>query len=149
MLFCIRRFFMNRHHSIRILFVLGALLLLYPLTASAKYLIEFADGQRMTVSNYEQAGDTVKVHTSLGSFAFRKDDVVHITDLNPGEKKKPVTKRSSVRYNRKKKVRRLPCLRRRNRRANQTRFPAPNQKKCKTSCRKWKTVCSACDMCSR
>ena len=44
---------MHRHYSIRILFFLGALLLFQPLTASAKYLIEFADGQRMTVSNYE------------------------------------------------------------------------------------------------
>ena len=76
---------MQRHYLTRIFFFLGALLLLQPLTASAKYLIEFSDGQRMTVSNYEQAGDTVKVHTSLGSFAFRKDDVVHITNLNPGE----------------------------------------------------------------
>jgi preprotein translocase subunit SecF len=84
---------MYRHHSTCILFFLGALLLFQPLTASAKYLIEFADGQRMTVSNYEQAGDTVKVHTSLGSFAFRKDDVVHITDLNPREKKKPVAEK--------------------------------------------------------
>jgi len=84
---------MHRHPPIRILFLLGALLLFQPLTASAKYLIEFADGQRMTVSNYEEAGDTVKVHTSLGSFAFRKDDVVHITDLNPGEKKKPVAEK--------------------------------------------------------
>ena len=61
----------HHHHPIRILFLLGALLLFQPLSASAKYLIEFADGQRMTVSNYEQVGDTVKVHTSLGSFAFR------------------------------------------------------------------------------
>ncbi len=84
---------MHRHHPIRILFLLGALLLFQPLTASAKYLIEFADGQRMTVSNYEEVGETVKVHTSLGSFAFRKDDVVHITDLNPGEKKNSLTEK--------------------------------------------------------
>ena len=78
---------MNHHYSIRVTFLLGTLLLFQPSTASAKYLIEFADGQRMTVSNYEEIGDTLKVHTSLGSFAFRKDDVIHITDLNPGEKK--------------------------------------------------------------
>jgi hypothetical protein len=84
---------MHRRHSIRMLLLLGALLLFQPLAASAKYLIEFADGQRMTVSNYEETGDTVKVHTSLGSFAFRKDDVVHITDLNPGQKKKPAAEK--------------------------------------------------------
>lgn len=84
---------MHRRHSIRMLLLLGALLLFQPLTASAKYLIEFADGQRMTVSNYEETGETVKVHTSLGSFAFRKDDVVHITDLNPGQKKKPAAEK--------------------------------------------------------
>lgn len=84
---------MHRRHSIRMLLLLGALLLFQPLSVSAKYLIEFADGQRMTVSNYEETGDTVKVHTSLGSFAFRKDDVVHITDLNPGQKKKPVAEK--------------------------------------------------------
>lgn len=84
---------MNRYHPFRVILLLGALLLLHPLTASAKYLIEFADGQRMTVSNYEETGDTVKVYTSLGSFAFRKNDVVHITDLNPGQKKKPVAEK--------------------------------------------------------
>ena len=79
---------MYRYHPFRIILLLGALFLIHPLTASAKYLIEFADGQRMTVSNYEETGDTVKVYTSLGSFAFRKNDVVHITNLNPGQKKK-------------------------------------------------------------
>ena len=79
---------MYRYHPFRVVLLLGALLLVHPLTASAKYLIEFADGQRMTVSNYEETGDTVKVYTSLGSFAFRKNDVVHITNLNPGQKKK-------------------------------------------------------------
>ena len=87
---------MYRYHPFRVLLLLGALFLSHPLTASAKYLIEFADGQRMTVSNYEETGDTVKVYTSLGSFAFRKNDVVHITNLNPGQKKKPVAEKESV-----------------------------------------------------
>jgi len=86
---------MYRYHPFRIILLLGALLLIHPLTASAKYLIEFADGQRMTVSNYEETGDTVKVYTSLGSFAFRKNDVVHITNLNPGQKKKPVAEKEN------------------------------------------------------
>ena len=84
---------MNYHYSIRVTFLLGMLLLFQPPTVFAKYLIEFADGQRMTVSNYEEIGDTLKVHTSLGSFAFRKDDVIHITDLNPGEKENPLTEK--------------------------------------------------------
>ncbi|MSQ47372.1 MAG: hypothetical protein EXR78_03120 [Deltaproteobacteria bacterium] len=89
---------MYRHYyPIRLFFLLGALLLFQPSTASAKYLIEFADGQRMTVSNYEEIGSTVKVYTSLGSFAFRKDDVVHITNLNPGEKKNPLTEGKETR----------------------------------------------------
>ena len=35
----------------------------------------------------------MKVYTSLGSFAFRKNDVVHITNLNPGQKKKPIAEK--------------------------------------------------------
>lgn len=81
-----------RHHTpLRIIFVLSALLFLLPVSAHAKFIIEFADGHRMTVANYEENGDTVKVNTSLGSFAFQKKDIVKITDLDAGKKaKKPV-----------------------------------------------------------
>ncbi len=81
-----------RHPSpLRIIFVLSALLFLLPVSAHAKFIIEFADGHRMTVANYEENGDTVRVHTSLGSFAFQKKDIVKITDLDGGKKaKKPV-----------------------------------------------------------
>ncbi|MBM4255861.1 MAG: hypothetical protein FJ147_08180 [Deltaproteobacteria bacterium] len=61
---------------------------LWPVPAHAKFLIEFADGHRMTVNNYEENGNTVKVYTSLGSFAFQKNDIVNITDLDPGKKAK-------------------------------------------------------------
>ena len=140
---------MNDHYSIRVTFLLGTLLLFHPPTVFAKYLIEFADGQRMTVSNYEEIGDTLKVHTSLGSFAFRKDDVIHITDLNPGEKKNSLNEKVERPGNRNKSARRLTCLRRRNRIADQTRLPKPNREKWKTSCRRWKTACSVCAMYSR
>jgi hypothetical protein len=81
-----------RHHTpFRIILVLSALLCLWPVPAQAKFIIEFADGHRMTVNNYEENGNTVKVYTSLGSFAFQKSDIVKITDLDPGKKtKKPV-----------------------------------------------------------
>lgn len=74
-----------------IILVLSALLCLWPVPAQAKFIIEFADGHRMTVNNYEENGKTVKVYTSLGSFAFQKNDIVKITDLDPEKKtKKPV-----------------------------------------------------------
>jgi len=84
---------MRHRFSFRTTFGLCALLCLLPISAHAKFLIEFADGHNMTVANYEQQGDTVKVYTSLGSFAFQKNDIVNITDLDAGKKakKSPVT----------------------------------------------------------
>jgi hypothetical protein len=81
-----------RHHTpFRLILVLSALLYLWPVPAQAKFILEFADGHRMTVNNYEENGNTVKVYTSLGSFAFQKKDIVRITDLDPGKKaKKPM-----------------------------------------------------------
>ena len=81
---------MCRYNLLRIILVLGALLFLIPVTAHAKFIIEFADGHRMTVSNYEETEREVKVYTSLGSFAFRREDVVQIIDTNPGKKAKSV-----------------------------------------------------------
>ena len=82
---------MRHHIPLRITVVLSALLFLLPVAAHAKFIIEFADGHHMTVANYEENGDTVKVHTSLGSFAFQKNDIVKITDLDPGKKTKKPT----------------------------------------------------------
>jgi hypothetical protein len=83
---------MRHHFPLQIILVLSALLLLLPVSAHAKFDIEFSDGHHMTVANYEENGETVKVYTSLGSFAFQKTDIVSITDLDPGKKaKKPTT----------------------------------------------------------
>jgi len=81
---------MRHHFPLRIPLVLSALLFLLPAVAYARFDLKFADGHHMTVSNYEENGNTVKVYTSLGSFAFQKNDIVNITDLDPGKKaKKP------------------------------------------------------------
>jgi hypothetical protein len=81
-----------RHHTpFHIVLVFSALLCLWPVPAQAKFSIEFADGHRMIVNNYEENGNTVKVYTSLGSFAFQKSDIVKITDLDPGKKAKKPT----------------------------------------------------------
>ena len=77
-----------RNHYLVFAIVLGVLLLLTPVPVEAKFAIEFADGHQMTVANYEETGDTVKVYTSLGSFAFQKKDIVKITDLDAGKKAK-------------------------------------------------------------
>lgn len=81
---------MRHRFSLRATFGLCALLCLLPISAHAKFLIEFADGHNMTVANYEERGNTVKVYTSLGSFSFQKSDIINITDLDAGKKaKKP------------------------------------------------------------
>ncbi len=81
---------MRHRFSLRATFGLCALLCLLPISAHAKFLIEFADGHNMTVANYEEHGNTVKVYTSLGSFSFQKSDIVNITNLDAGKKaKKP------------------------------------------------------------
>jgi len=63
----------------------GALLLLLPVITQAHFIIEFTDGTRVTVSNYKEVGQTVKVYTQAGWFAFRKDDVARVIDTNPGK----------------------------------------------------------------
>lgn len=81
---------MRHRFSLRTTLGLCALLCLLPISAHAKFLIEFADGHNMTVANYEEQGNTVKVYTSLGSFSFQKSDITNITDLDAGKKaKKP------------------------------------------------------------
>jgi len=81
---------MRHRFPLRTTLGLCALLCLLPISAHAKFLIEFADGHNMTVANYEEQGNTVKVYTSLGSFSFQKSDIINITDLDAGKKaKKP------------------------------------------------------------
>jgi hypothetical protein len=60
-----------------------ALLLLSTVVAEAHFVIEFTDGTNITVSNYREIGQTVKVYTQEGWFAFRKEDVARIIDTNP------------------------------------------------------------------
>lgn len=76
---------MGRGRSLRILFVLGVLLFLLPVTAQAYFIIEFTDGTHITVSNYKEVGKTIKIHTQEGWFAFRKEDVAKIIDTNPNK----------------------------------------------------------------
>jgi len=54
------------------------LLLIERVPAHAAFVLEFADGRKMTVANYQEVGPTVKVYTVNGSFAFRKKDIVRI-----------------------------------------------------------------------
>ena len=84
---------------LRLTLAFSALLWVLPVSVHAKFIVEFSDGHRMTVSNYEERGDMLKVYTSLGSFAFRKDDVVRITTTgDDGQSKKPevMTKRHAT-----------------------------------------------------
>ncbi|MGE0826683.1 MAG: hypothetical protein AB7G75_21895 [Candidatus Binatia bacterium] len=73
---------------LRLPLAFSALLCVLPVSVYAKFIVEFSDGHRMTVSNYEERGDMLKVYTSLGSFAFRKDDVVRITKTGDDEQSK-------------------------------------------------------------
>ncbi len=74
---------MSRGCFLFIVLTFGALLLLLSDIAQAYFIIEFIDGTRITVSNYKEVGQTVKVYTQEGWFAFRKDDVARIIDTNP------------------------------------------------------------------
>jgi hypothetical protein len=46
--------------------------------AYAKFTLEFTDGRKITVANYKEIGRSIRVYTSNGSFAFRKEDIVRI-----------------------------------------------------------------------
>ena len=72
--------------SSRFLLILSALLFLLPVAAQAQFIIEFTDGNRITVSNYKDEGQKIRIHTTEGSFAFRKADVANIIDLTTGKK---------------------------------------------------------------
>ena len=72
--------------SRRFALTLSALLFLLPVAARAQFIIEFTDGNRITVSNYKDEGQKIKIHTLEGWFAFRKEDVANIIDLTTGKK---------------------------------------------------------------
>ncbi len=77
---------MRRYCSSQLILVFSVLLLLLPAAAQAQFIIEFTDGNRITVSNYKEEGQKIKIHTSEGWFAFRQEDVALIIDLSTGKK---------------------------------------------------------------
>ena len=81
---------MARRRFLRILSIFLATFLFTRGSAEAKYTLEFTDGRKITVSNYEEVGQTVKVYTSNGSFAFQKKDIVRIIDLDPAQPQRSV-----------------------------------------------------------
>ena len=72
---------MSRLRFLRVFSLLTVILLLTQESADANFILEFTNGRKMTVSNYEEIGQNVKVYTPNGSFAFRKEDIVHISDM--------------------------------------------------------------------
>jgi hypothetical protein len=74
---------MNRSRLFLATLGVTALLLLTPVGAKAHFIIEFTDGTNITVSNYREIGQTVKVYTQQGWFAFRKEDIARIIDTTP------------------------------------------------------------------
>ena len=50
--------------------------------ARADFLIEFADGRKVTVGHYVEEGQTIKIYTLQGTIGFRKEDVKHITEIS-------------------------------------------------------------------
>jgi hypothetical protein len=72
--------------SSRLILAFSVLLSLLPVAVQAQFIIEFTDGNRITVSNYKEEGQKIKIHTSEGWFAFRREDVANIIDLTTGKK---------------------------------------------------------------
>lgn len=72
--------------SSRFVLTLSVLLFLLPVAAQAQFIIEFTDGNRITVSNYKDEGQKIKIHTLEGWFAFRKEDIANIIDLSTDTK---------------------------------------------------------------
>lgn len=83
---------MFRLQFLRLFLVLGLFLLLTWDVAYARAVLEFTDGRKITVSNYEDIGQAIKVYTPNGSFAFRKKDIARIIDQesSPPPKSAPV-----------------------------------------------------------
>ncbi len=64
--------------SAQFVIVVLIILVIERIPAHAAFMLEFADGRKMTVANYQEVGPTIKVYTVNGSFAFRKKDIVRI-----------------------------------------------------------------------
>jgi len=72
--------------SPRLILAFSVLLSLLPVAVQAQFIIEFTDGNRITVSNYKEEGQKIKIRTSEGWFAFRREDVANIIDLTTDKK---------------------------------------------------------------
>jgi len=70
---------------VQVTVVIAVLLLLERASAHAKFILEFTDGRKMTVSNYKEIGQSIKVYTPNGSFAFRKEDIVRVVDTDQNQ----------------------------------------------------------------
>jgi len=72
--------------SPRLILAFSVLLSLLPVAVQAQFIIEFTDGNCITVSNYKEEGQKIKIRTSEGWFAFRREDVANIIDLTTDKK---------------------------------------------------------------
>jgi hypothetical protein len=68
---------------LRLFPVLGVILLCLRDSADATSVLEFTDGRKITVSNYKEIGQSVRVYTPNGSFSFRKEDIARIINQDP------------------------------------------------------------------
>ena len=75
---------MSKRGSYRLVLTLGAVLLLLPVKARADFVIEFNDGHTVTVRQYVEEGEMIKIYTSQGAIGFRKMDVKQITQVRAG-----------------------------------------------------------------
>ena len=83
---------MRDFRLVQLAIVVVFVLVLGRVPAHAAFIIEFADGQKMTVSNYQEVGPYIKVFTLNGSFAFRKEDIIQIV----GTEQKPAAPRPTT-----------------------------------------------------
>jgi hypothetical protein len=74
-------------------FVAVAAVLLQCVPACAEFILEFTDGRKITVSNYKEIDQSIKVYTSNGSFAFRKEDIARIVNV---EQEQPTPPERSI-----------------------------------------------------
>lgn len=71
---------MRDFRLVQFVIVVMIILVLGRVSAHAAFIIEFADGRKITVTNYQEIGPHIKVYTLNGSFAFRKADIVRIVN---------------------------------------------------------------------
>jgi hypothetical protein len=76
---------MGRRLSDRPLLGLGMLVFLLPVQAGADFLIEFTDGCRITVRQYVEEAQTIKIYTPRGAIGFRKADVKQIMAVSANQ----------------------------------------------------------------